>query len=459
MSATQLADTIRERRLSAVDALEAHLGRIDACNPALNAVVTMDAGRARARAREADEALSRDDVWGPLHGVPFTLKDAFATAGMRTTTGFPPLDHVPRHNSAVAERLATAGAILVGKTNVAQLLADYQTDNPIFGRSNNPWDLDRTPGGSSGGAAAAVATGMTPFEIATDLAGSLRIPAHFCGVFGFKPTERRVSLAGVVPDPRDSPRTVRIMSSIGPIARTMDDLGLLYSIIAGPDDRDTDVPPVPIEDFPAVELSHLRFALAPRLGGLPVAPDIVDAIANLARELESAGAVVEQPVLPTADLANDLRSGGELVGAMLAAAQPDEKKPVSLAAYMKMLQRRDASIAAWERFFDNWDALICAPAPTSAFPHCEPGSPLRVDSQEIDYWSVAAHAALFNYTGHPAVVLPLGLDREGLPIGAQLVGKRWDESRLLSVATAVAEVTGEFRRPPDTFVQRVPSGA
>lgn len=236
-STTQLASAIRAGRLAAAEALEAHLAQIEKHNPALNAVVTSQPEQARKRAREAE----RTKRWlgassgGPLHGVPFTLKDAHSTAGMRMTVGFPPLaDHVPQKDSAVTVRLKEAGGILVGKTNVAEMLADFQTTNPIFGRTNNPWNLERTPGGSSGGAAAARASGMTPFEIGTDLSASIRIPSAYCGVFGLKPTERRVSLTGVVPDPRNTPRSMRIMSCVGPMTRTVEDLALIYRIIAVP---------------------------------------------------------------------------------------------------------------------------------------------------------------------------------------------------------------------------------
>lgn len=175
-STIQLATAIKTRHVSATEVLEAHLAQLDKHNAVLNAVVTLDVEHAYKRAQEADEALAQGQVWGPLHGVPFTLKDAYATAGMRTTSGFPPLDHVPQEDSTVTARLKAAGGILIGKTNVAPLLADYQSNNPIFGRTNNPWNIERTSGGSSGGAAAA---GMTPFDIGTDLSGSIRIPAHF----------------------------------------------------------------------------------------------------------------------------------------------------------------------------------------------------------------------------------------------------------------------------------------
>src|SRR5260370_3036277 len=283
-SITQLAAAIRAGDVSATEVLEAHLAQIATHNPALNAIVTMDAEQAQKRAREADETLARGEVWGPLHGVPFTLKDAHATAGMRTVCGVPRRDYVPHEDSTVTARLKAAGGILLGKTNVAMLLADYQTTNPIFGRTNNPWNIERTPGGSSGGAAAPMAAGMTSFDIGTDLSASIRIPAHFCGVCGLKPTEQRVPLTGLIPG-LPTPRSVRIMSCIGPMARTVDDLALLYSIIAGPDGRDTEVHPVPADKMAPLELKQLRVAFAPSFPGLPVAAEIRGAVEDLAKQL------------------------------------------------------------------------------------------------------------------------------------------------------------------------------
>jgi len=447
-STTQLAAAIRAGDVSATEVLEVHLAQIATHNPALNAVVTMDAEQAHKRAREADEALARGEIWGPLHGVPFTLKDAHATAGMRTTTGFPPLDHVPHEDSTVTARLKAAGGILLGKTNVAMMLADYQTTNPIFGRTNNPWNIERTPGGSSGGAAAALAGGMTPFEIGTDLSASIRIPAHFCGVCGLKPTEQRVPLTGLIPG-LPTPRSVRIMSCIGPMARTVDDLALLYSIIAGPDGRDTEVQPVPVDKMPHLELKHLRVAFAPSFPGLPVAAEIRGAVEELAKQLRPLCAAVEEAALPQVDFNQELPRAGALIGMIIGAFQPEEQEqPATLAQYLEALDRRDQSILAWEQFFEKWDVLLCPPSMVTAFPHCEPGSPLRVDDQEVIYWAVSGHGTLFNYTGHPGVVLPYKLDRDGLPIGVQIVGKRWDESHLLAMAKAISDVTGAFQRPP-----------
>ena len=448
-STTQLAAAIRTGEVSATEVLEAHLAQIARHNPALNAIVTMDVEQARKRAREADAALARGEIRGPLHGVPFTLKDAHATAGMRTTTGFPLLDHVPHEDSTVTTRLKAAGGILLGKTNVYVMLGDpAQTTNPIFGRTNNPWNVERTPGGSSGGAAAAVAAGLIPFDIGTDLSASIRIPAHFCGIYGLKPTEQRVPLTGLIPG-LTSPRSVRIMSCIGPMARTVDDLMLLYSIIAGPDGRDTEVQPVLVDRMPDLELKQLRVAFAPTFPGLPVAVEIRGAVEELAKQLEPLCAVVEEAILPQGDLAQDLMKAGALIGMITGAFQPEEQEqPTTLARYLEALDRRDQSIIAWEQFFEKWDILLCPPSMMTAFPHCEPGSPLYVDGQQVIYWAVSGHGTLFNYTGHPAVVVPYKMDGDGLPIGIQIVGKRWDESRLLAAAKALSGVTCAFQRPP-----------
>jgi amidase len=444
-STTQLANAIQVGDVSATEVLEKHLAQIDRFNPVINAVVTLDVDHAYERAQEADEALARGEVWGALHGVPFTLKDAHSTAGMRTTTGFPPLDHVPKTDSTIAARLKAAGGILIGKTNVAEMLSDFQSNNPIFGRTNNPWNIDRTSGGSSGGVAA-IAAGMTPFDIGTDLSGSIRIPAHFCGVFGLKPTEHRVPLTGLMPG-LPPPRSIRIMSCIGPMARTVEDLVLLYSIIAGPDGQDTEVQPVPIETVPELELKNLRIAFTLTFSGLPISTEIREAIEALAKRLNPLCAVVEAATLPPLDF-NQERFG-ELVGMMIGAFQPEaHQQPTTLAQYLEALHHRDQSMIAWEQFFDQWDVLLCPASMVTAFPHCEAGAPLQIDDRRVEYWSVSGHCNVFNYTGHPAVVLPYKLDRDGLPIGIQIVGKRWDESRLLAIAKALTQVTGEFRRPP-----------
>jgi len=233
------------------------------------------------------------------------------------------------------------------------------------------------------------------------------------------------------------------------MARTVEDLALLYSIIAGPDGRDTEVQPVPVDEVPELELKQLRIAFAPTFPGFPVAADIRDAVEELARQLSPLCEVVEEAALPQLDFNQEGASAGALIGMMTGAFQPGEQeRPATLAQYLEALHRRDQSIIAWEQFFDEWDVLLCPPSMITAFPHCEPGTPLNVDGQEVVYWMVSAHGTLFNYSGHPAVVLPYKLDRDGLPIGVQMIGKRWDESRLLAMAKALSGVTGAFQRPP-----------
>ncbi|AZO56713.1 MULTISPECIES: amidase [unclassified Mesorhizobium] len=450
LSVAELAKAIRNRKISAVEALDAHLAQIDKHNPAVNAVISLDREGARERAKKVDGVQTRGETLGPLHGVPFTLKDMHETAGMRTTVGFPPFaDYVAKEDSPVVARLKAAGGVLMAKTNVATLLSDWQSDNPLFGRTNNPWNLQRTPGGSSGGAAAAVCTGMTPFDVGTDMQDSIRLPAAFCGVYGLKPTEHRVSLAGAFPNPGGAARSVRLMSCLGPLARSVEDLSLIYRIIAGPDGRDNDLAPVPVETMPKLDLKTSRIAFAPFFPGFPVAGDISAAVENLARQLQDAGALVEQAKLPKLDLHDDLAQGGALIGMMMEAAQPQPpEEPTSVSRWFEALARRDKSILAWDRFFEDWDALLCPVAMTTAFPHCAPGTTIKADGKDQSYWMLPAYGAVFNYSGHPALSIPYGQDSDGLPIGLQLVGRRWSEARLLGIARAMAPLTGGFSRPP-----------
>ncbi|MBZ9798908.1 amidase [Mesorhizobium sp. ES1-4] len=449
-SISDQAAAIRDCKISAVEALEAHLVQIDSHNEAINAVISLDREGARNRARHADAAQVRGDILGPLHGVPFTLKDTHETSSMKTTVGFPPFaNYVAKEDSPVVTRLRAAGGVLMAKTNVAAMLSDWQSDNSLFGRTNNPWDLQRTPGGSSGGAAAAVCTGMTPFDVGTDMQNSIRLPAAFCGVYGLKPTEHRVSLSGAFPDPGGAARGVRLMSCLGPLARGVEDLSLIYRIIAGPDGRDTDLAPVPVEAMPKLDLQTLRIAFAPAFPGLPVAGDISAAIKSLARQLQGAGAIVEEAKPPRLDLHEDLAQGGALIGMMMEAAQPQPpEEPTSVSRWFEALARRDKSVLAWDRFFEDWDALLCPVAMTTAFPHRAPGTPIEVDGKDQSYWMLPAYGAVFNYSGHPALSMPCGQDGAGLPIGLQLVGRRWSEARLLGIAGAMAPITGGFSRPP-----------
>jgi amidase len=478
--AVEQAAAIQSGELSAVELLDLHLERIDRHNPPLNAVVTLDAERARERARAADAVLRRGVSWGPLHGVPVTIKDAIATAGIRTTGGYEPLsDYVPEEDAPVVTRLKEAGAIVIGKTNLPVLSRDFQCVNPIFGRSNNPWDLGRAPGGSTGGGAAAVAAGLSPLEIGSDIGGSVRIPAHYCGIYALKPTEYRVPTTGHIPDLPGAPRAVRHMNTIGPLARSLDDLELALRLIAGPDGIEYEVPPARLDPVATPALANLRLAWADDFGGVPVTADTSRALAALAAVLADAGAWVEQRLPDGLDfeLIWELRTAlGHAERALSMTPEmeanyirergfdPEHLDPGSADAMERglalgsnatvrdlavMLNGRDEQVRLLERFFGEYDALLCPVTSTPAIPHCETGSVLVVDDRQIPYWSAGiAYTSPFNLTGHPVVVVPLAQSADGLPIGLQIVGPRWGEMHILAVARALEPYVRRYQRPP-----------
>jgi amidase len=403
--------------------------------------------------------------------VPVTVKDAIATAGLRTTSGFPPwADFVPETDATLVARLRAAGAIVYGKTNLPVLSGDVQSDNPIFGRTNNPWDLSRTCGGSTGGAAA-VAAGLTPLELGADKGGSVRIPAHCCGVYGLKPSEHRLPGDGYHPHP--GPKVSQGggpgFAVLGPLARSVDDLVLAFQVMAGPAPRNWVVPPVPAGSLPDFGLKQLRLAWTDSFGGVPVSADTSAVLVHLAAELERQGCHVTRCVPGNLDFETAWETFGELVAvnsgqnpdlATGFGAYPDAKSPLqrgianglglNLSEYMGVLRKRGALIATLEAFFEQWDALICPVMAAPAFPHCEKLSPIPVDGQRLDYWTASiSYTCPFNLTGHPVVVLPVAHSSEGLPIGMQVVGRRWGEMPLLAVAKRIAEVAGPFQRPPE----------
>jgi amidase len=289
-STAALADAIRQKEVSSEEVVSAHLDRIEAVNPALNAVVQVSGEEALEQARAADAALATGVVPGPLHGVPMTIKDNLDTAGIISTGGTQGrAAFVPEEDATVVARLRSAGSILLGKTNTPELTLAYETDNVVYGRTNNPYDLDRTPGGSSGGSAAILAAGGTPFEIGSDTGGSLRVPSHFCGTAAIRPTSGRVSRAGHILPPFGS---LEALTTIGPMARSVGDLGLILPIIAGSDWQDPAVVDMPLEDPGAVDLSAMRVAVQTDNNVVPASPDVAAAVMAAASALEAAGPVV-----------------------------------------------------------------------------------------------------------------------------------------------------------------------
>lgn len=477
-TAMELARRVADRTVTSMEAVEAYLTRIETRNPSLNAVVTLDEEGARRGAREADEALDRGERRGSLHGVPFTVKDCWETAGLQTTCGYPPLaDHVPSRDATAVARLREAGGVLLGKTNPAMLAADWQTDNPVFGRTDNPWDPARTPGGSSGGSGAAVAARLSPLDLASDSGGSIRVPAHFCGVAGLKPTEGRVPARGHIPDwhlPGREPRgLLRHMGVYGPVARSVEDLGACLSVLAGPDRREPGIPSVPSPDPPRTDPGSLRVAWTDRFGAAPVGDDTVGVLRDLAGALQESGSVVER-VKPDLAFESAWRSWGEIAAAEIGAGMPlwlrgmfllrflsmaDRSSPsrkglmrgfrLSAAGLVAALARRDDTIRGVERVLEGRDAWLCPVAATPAFEHRKTGSPIPVDGAETPYILAAAgYTTPFSLSGHPVVVLPVGRSTDGMPVGVQIVGRRWEDERLLAVAGVVEEIAPEPAPPP-----------
>ena len=478
-SAIELAAALRDRQVSSVELLEAQISQIDQHNAALNAIVTFN-DQAREQANAADEALARGDQLGPLHGVPVTIKDAIETKGIRTTGGHEPLtNHVPAEDAPVVARLKAAGAIVIGKTNLPVLSRDFQCENPIFGRSNNPWDVERTPGGSTGGGAAAVAAGMSPLEIGSDIGGSVRIPAHYSGIYSLKPTEHRVPTIGHIPDLPGQPRAVRHMNTIGPLTRSLDDLELVLQLIAGPDRREVEVPPVQLVPVETPDLANVRLAWTDDFDGAPVTGDTSAALTRLADALAAGGAQVERRLPANLDFETIWETHGALIHVERASGMTAEEE----AAYLRergldlerldpqsdnpmergmakgsnatvrdladILNARDAQIRIFEEFFAAFDALLCPVTATPAITHRPRNSPVDVDGREISYWSAgASYTSPFNLTGHPAVIVPLTQSAEGLPIGLQIVGPRWSEMKILAIARALAPHVQGYERPP-----------
>src|SRR5262245_61653089 len=290
-TATRLARAIRNGRLSSLEVTQAHLERIGRLNGPINALVVVDRDGALKAAKAADRARAKNNRLGPLHGVPITIKEAFDVAGLHTTSSHPPLkDNVARQDASLVGRLRAAGAVILGKTNVPELCADFQTDSPLFGPSRNAWDVRRTAGGSTGGGAVAVAARLSPLELGSDIGGSVRNPAHYNGIFALKPTEWRVPGRGHVPGLPGRTRTIRWMGVFGPLARSVEDLETALRIVAGPDGLEAEAPPVPLGPAPAANPKGLRIAVLESNPLVTVSADTAAVVQQTARLLTKAGA-------------------------------------------------------------------------------------------------------------------------------------------------------------------------
>jgi amidase len=466
LGALELAGEIRAGRRTSEGVVAELLEHAARAGPAVNAFAVLDADGALRGAREADRALARGEGGGALHGVPFTAKDALAARGLPAACGAALLQgYRPEADAPPVARLRAAGGVLLGKTSVPALCGDYQTSNPLTGTTNNPWSPDRTPGGSSGGSAAAVAAGFSPLDVCSDLGGSIRIPAHYCGVFGLKPTSRRVPMTGHVPPLPGKPRGLRNLASIGVVARSVADLRAGLWAIAGPDGVDVAVPPVPLTLPRPRPPGGRRVAWAAACGGAPLAPAIRAGIERLAALLGGEGWEAE----PASPEGFDLHDAAEVYGGVFAAElsstyHPDRQEAEreqyraaglheseepytrgyargvgsTMHAYTRLVHRRDDWIRRVEGFVSGYDAWLLPVAPCVAIPHSPRGAGIRVDGREWPYLAQAWYCFPFNLTDHPAVVVPLGVDLDGLPFAVQVVGRLWHDLALLEVAEEIA---------------------
>jgi amidase len=472
-SATELAAAIRARQIGAQELLEHYLARVERFNPKLNAIVNLRAEHARERARAADQALAKGEVWGPLHGVPMTVKESYNIAGLPTTWGDPKQrNNVAREDAVVVERLQRAGAIIFGKTNVPLMLQDMQSYNEIYGQTGNPWDIGRTPGGSSGGSAAALAAGLSALESGSDIGGSIRNPAHFCGVYGLKPTHnvypmRGHSLGGLAPVD---------ISVVGPLARAPEDLALSLEVCAGADLWHAPGWTLTLPGAKSTRLKDWRIAVWLDDPHCAVDAAVSDRIAAAAQALARAGATVSLDARPDFDTGESHRAFIALLRAATSGRMPDAlyDEKVRLAAqlagddcsyraleargitirhrdWLAANERRFALRVAWRHFFERWDALLCPISPTTAFPHDhEPDRikrTLAVNGKRTAYSDQLFWAGIAGIAYLPATVAPVGLAADGLPVGVQIVGPEYGDRGTIELARLLAREIGGFRAP------------
>jgi Asp-tRNA(Asn)/Glu-tRNA(Gln) amidotransferase A subunit family amidase len=462
LGAVVLAKQIRQKKLSPVEVVEEHLKQIDELNPKLNAFVHMDAERARQAARNAERAVTEKKTLGPLHGVPISIKSSISVAGLRCESGTRlRAGLIPTQDATLVTRLRGAGAIILGVTNAPELLMAWETDNLLYGRTNNPWDLNRTPGGSSGGEAAAIAAGMSAGGVGSDGGGSIRVPAHFSGICGLKPTPGRIPSTGHFPV---SAGPFALLGVVGPMARTVADLRTLFEVMQGPDTADTCSAPVPPHWPDEVESKKLKIGYFEDDGRTPVTPETRAAVRTAAEALQRAGFEVEQFQPEGLEEARQLWHKFFVVaGAMLlrpmfkendgdlspilksflksAAAQPDHTGRTLLDAWI----RRDLLRAKFFAQMEEYPILLCPAAAIPAFKHGERS--WQVENKSVEYLDAWSYTEFFNLLGNPAAVVPVGKSPEGLPIGVQIAGLPWEEEQVLAVATALERECGGWRIP------------
>ena len=450
LSATTLARFIRTKLVSSVAVVDAHLARLESVNPKLNAVVQLRADAARQQARAADEAVSRGASVGPLYGVPITLKDSLDTADMVSTWGtMGRADFTPKRDATVVARLRAAGAIILGKTNTPEFTLAGITNNDVYGRTNNPYDVERSPAGSSGGAGAILAAGGSALDLGSDTGGSIRMPSHYCGIAGIKPTSGRVPRTGHAISFEVG--ALDAFTQIGPLARQVEDLSLTLSIIAGPDGHDPAVVPAPLGDPQDVSVRNLRVAFYTDNGIKSPSPDTTSTVRTAVSVLADHGvSVTEDRPQGVSDAERLWRSlyladGGAWIRRLIHAAGTErlssalewmqEAQPISLTEFTQELSRWNIYRSEMLAFMEQYDVVLCPVSATPATRHDDPDGP--------DFTYTFAH----NLTGWPGAVVRCGTSTEGLPIGVQIVARPWREDVALAVAQYLETNLGGWQRP------------
>ena len=473
-TATELAAAIRQKEVSSLELTDMYIDRIERYDRRINAVVVHDFERGRAAARAADEALARGDDTGPLHGVPMTVKEAYKVTGLPTTWGVPELHHnIAAEDADYVRRLKAAGAVIFGKTNVPLNLGDFQSFNEIYGTTNNPWDLTRTPGGSSGGSSAALAAGLTALEAGSDIGGSIRNPAHFCGIYGHKPTWGIVSDEGHALPGMVAPTDIAV---VGPMARCAEDLALSMDIVAGAGRTDRVGWQLNLPQPTKTRLSDFRVAILTNHPRAPVSAEMADRVQQIGDRLARLGATVSDRALPDIDLEESFEAYTSLLWGVMAFNLTEEEKdglrqaraagfaddsiPGTLVRFgvqehgewAEFSNRRFALRKAWQAFFRDWDILLCPQMATDAFPH-DHGEYLErrivVDNETQDYFQQVFWAGTVTVAHLPSTVFPTGPSRAGLPIGLQVVSGEYLDYTTIEFARLMAEEIGGFTPPPD----------
>ena len=447
MSATKVAKMIRDKEISSQEVVELCLDRIDAVNPKINAVVQIVRERALMEAKAADEAVKSGKTLGLLHGVPMTIKDSFDTAGIISTAGtLGRKNYMPGTDATIVKRLKDEGAILLGKTNTPEFTMSHLTFNLIYGQTLNPYDLTRHPSGSSGGAAAILATGGSYFDVGTDSGGSVRAPAHVCGIASIKPTSGRIPQTGHLPGYGDRYGSYQ---QPGPMARRVEDLYLLLSILSGPDQLDASISPVPLNDPADVDLSKLRIAYYTTNDVADPIPEIKKMVVDCANQLKPSVSSVAEARPPVLQALSEKRSelnsadGKAHLKRLIKASGTKVISPnlnisgevVSADQYTKLVEEIDALKSKMLQFMDDFDIILCPVTSTAA---------MKVDAERMPgHW----YTSEYNATGWPAAVVRAGTSDEGLPIGIQIIGKPWTEDKVLAVAAHLEEKFGGYSKP------------